>query len=275
MFSTVAINYKDHDQKEIIARAKICLEDTSILAINDFPPDPSALLDFSYNFGKPLLKYTKGETDVMDYVADIRLQPNISEDKRRPTQGNSEIKFHTAHSYIVVRPTYFALLMTDQGWLDQSKGNNGESLLIRWKDVIEEFKSRYPLTAEDDLQRLTTTSISYKPWYVEAEPANEPIMFYLPEGDIGVRYWEGISSTTEESVETINEGYIYLQALKRFDEVVNTCQKTIEYQMDKNQLIVIDNRRVAHARKPFTATKIDTQGNKKINPRQVFTIHVL
>ncbi|MFL5739959.1 MAG: TauD/TfdA family dioxygenase, partial [Flavisolibacter sp.] len=193
--------------------------------------------------------------------------------QRLPTQGCSEILFHTARAFAKLRPVYFSMLMIDHGWVEEP-GNSGESRLVYWKDVIDEMYLRYPSEAQGDLEILSTTPISYSPSYAKDEPAELPIIInYQDEEKIEVRVWENILSTLTE-IDILDKDK-YLKSLERFYSVANSCSRAIEYIMSNNMLIILDNRKVAHARKPFQGQKKNGNGNVELNPRKILSTHIL
>ncbi len=267
-----------HEPATAAQRVLETLRNSHIATIVNFPPDPDSYVSFARLIGTPMLKHSStGGGGSMDYIGEVKFRPDIDEEKRMPTQGSEELTFHTARAYTTVRPRYFALLMADPGWRDQKPGLNGESLLVRWNDVMEEFVGEYPHTASSDLHRFMTTNIRYAPWYVKNGVANEPIMKLSSEGDVEVRYWENIVPIMDELVKevVIDDGDAYFETLQRFDYVANTCSKTIEYPMAKGQLTIMDNRRIAHARYPFLASRLNDRGEMEHNPRKIYSVHIL
>ncbi len=268
------LDYALLDEDRLVALVRERLATHRMAAVRHFPADPDALLRVVRNFGEPLLRFGRPGTTAMDYIGDVRYRPDITADKRLVTQGNEELAFHTARAYAPRRPAYFAMLMVEPGWTDQGAGRNGESLLARWQDVVDEFRERFPATAEEDLRLLSGVAVAYKPWFAPIEPANEPVLFRMPEGDVGVRYWESMLATANEWIGGVADGERYLTALSRFDATANACARAVEYQMEPRQLIVVDNNRVAHARRPFVASRVDAQGNTEFNPRWILSVYV-
>lgn len=267
-----------HDAKVAADRVELALSRNHIATVTNFPSTQEDLFYFAQFLGTPMLKHSSMGvgTQPSAFIGDVRLRPDIPAEKRLPTQKDVELTFHTAHAYSNNRPRYFAMLMADPGWRDQESGFNGESLLVRWKDVVTEYQNRYPITAETDLIRLMQTPISYAPWYAQRDVANSPIMSFLPEGDVELRYWESMFPIIEQLTNqgVIAEGDMYMDVLRRFDEITNSCGQIVEYPMQKGQLTIMDNRRVAHARRPFLPSKITPNGLVEYNPRQIYSIHI-
>ncbi len=263
-----AIDY--NEPGDLVNRIKQSLATNYIAAIRNFHPlTAEALVQFAQLLGTPVQKHnTAGKLDPNhqpEYVNKVNFTTNIEREKQLPTQGAAALTMHTARAYSKIKPSYFCMLMVDPGWTNEEPRNNGESMLVRWKDVVKEFYERYPNTAEDDLQLLESTPIAYNPWYITQPPDDKPVLQRLPGNDYVVRAWENIRPTSKQ----LTGKNDYLQALERFFEVADTCSSMIEYIMEPGFLVVLDNKRVAHGRRGFVSER---QG--AINPRKMLTIGI-
>jgi hypothetical protein len=268
------LHYAAENEQAVGDAAATRLREACIVAVRQFPPDPQVLLRFVCRVGQPLPRHGRSGTDPLDFIGDVRFRPDVEPERRLVTQGNDELAFHTARAYTSPRPRYFAMLMAEPGWTDEAPGQCGESLLVRWTDVVAELASRHPEHLEDDLALLRDTPVSYTPSFAPTSPVNEPLMVSSSRIDTVVRYWEGMLDTVPAWIGQIPAPDRYLAALRRFDAAANTCSRAIEYQMERSQLILIDNHRVAHARRPFIATRVDAAGLPHYNPRQILSVYI-
>lgn len=248
------------------------LDRACIAAVVGFPSDPAQLVDFARRLGPPMRKHSATTDEISAYVGDVRVRPDIDSANQLPTQGSEELSFHTARSYTVNRPRYFAMLMVNPGWLDAPVRHRGESLLVRWADVIAEHECEFASTYELDLRVLSQYRVRYKPSYVSDPAAFEPILSMTDGGWIAVRYWERMLLSCRELLAAEHDAFPFLDALERFDHTANSCERIIDYQMQANQLIVLRNQFVAHARRPFVASRSNAE--QQWNPRHLLSIHI-
>ncbi len=275
---TCTLDYAAMEADALLAGTNTALASESLATIAHFPSDAEALVAFARQLGAPMLRRGTAAAAASSFVGDVRWRPDIEAAQRLPTQTASELSFHTARSFEVVRPRYFAMLMVDPGWIDGRPGTNGESLLVRWRDVIAEYHERYPDTADQDLGVLRRTRIAYRPWYLRDEPSHEPLLRDEGvDGDVEMRYWEDLLATLPEALQTVTSGEdaeAFATVIGRFDAVLNSAHAVIEHQMQAGQLTLVDNRRVAHARRPFVPNRVRADGTVEHNPRRLLTVHI-
>lgn len=247
-----------------------------VVLVRKFPTDKDLLVDFSRSLGPLMPGYRAAGNSADDYVQEVRIKPDISPEDRLATERDGELKPHTAHSWGIVRPQAFGLLMIDPGWRNQPPGNNGESVLVRWRDIFLEMSERFPNTYEEDWMVLKSTNILFTAAHLPDPPANEPIIAELGSTfDIGVRYKENMLSVIEKLIPEIPNGETYYQAFSRFDQVVQTTVSRYEFPMESGDLYLVDNRRVGHARKPFESQRMSSETQPVYNPRLLLNIHIL
>ncbi len=248
----------------------------AVVLLRKFPTDKDLLVDFSRQLGPLMPGYRTVADSANGYIQEVRIRPDISPEERLATERDGELKPHTAHSWGLVRPQVFGLLMIDPGWRNQPPGNNGESILVRWKDIFLEMAERFPNSYEEDWAVLKSTNILFTAAHLQDSPANEPIIVELgSKYDIGVRYKENMLSVIERLIHQIPNGERYYQALLRFDEVAQTTSSRYEFPMEAGDLYLVDNRRVGHARRSFEAQRISSDTQPVYNPRFLFNIHIL
>ncbi|MEL7059252.1 MAG: TauD/TfdA family dioxygenase [Acidobacteriota bacterium] len=267
------LEYGSLPDDELASAAEEAVRRDAVVTILGFPGGAVALEQFVRRWGEPMRRGGSSAAPSTPWIGDVRFRPDIESAERLPTQTFRELEFHTARSFERVRPRLFAMLMVDPGWTDEPAGQNGESLLLRWKVAAEELRAAFPGSAEADLNRLTSTPVAYRPWYVQKEVAEEPLLRRLPDGDIECRYWQGTLETLREQQDEIPDGARFLSALERWDRIVQSGRGAIEYSMQAGQLTLLDNRRVAHARRPFRQAR-SSDGQTVANPRHMFTAHL-
>lgn len=254
--------------------AKLQLAKGSVVYLYGCEPSPDFLFKFSRWFGEPMaklsFKYKFTDNEVMQYVGNVSVKRNIAKAERMDTNDHEPITVHTARSYARVRPSYFAILMADAGFLDVEPGKSGESLLSRWQDVFAEYARRYS-TAQQDLQLLLTTPVGYRPWYYTDGPVTtEPMLRRRADGSWAMRYWNQAPETLASLVGTDSE---LARVVQRLDAVANDEAVMMEFQMEPGEMYVIDNALVGHARRGFVDERV-VDGSIRPNPRQLYSLHL-
>ena len=253
--------------------AKRIIDKNSIVKIINFPLDRRALADFGSTLGRLMPKHTDKANTIEDFIGIVRLRSDIEPEERFATQDNSELNPHTAHSWGIQRPRYFGLLMVNPGWRDETQGERGESMYVRLKDALEEMKKQFPETYEEDIQLLRYTKVEFFGKRKGANVSNMPILFPIDEnGTLGFRYKENMLEDLEELTPFIPNGDRYFQAAQRFDKSLLSSSHII--QLTQGDLIILDNRLIAHARKPFVAERIDNLDQISQSPRLLYSMHV-
>ncbi len=257
-----------------VEQAKKALNSNYIVKITNFPLDKTTLIEFASNFGQLIPKYRAiGETPD-DYIGDVRIRTDIRPEDRLATERDGELHPHTAKSWGLQRPRYFGLLMICPGWTDQSPGMNGESRFVRVIDAVGEMQQRLPQTFEEDFHLLAITPVEFTATHIKDDVVRMPILFQVDkQGMFGLRYKENMRAVLTRLAPPTPEGGRYIQAVERFDGVLRTAAH-IEVPLNAGDLIVLDNRIVAHARNPFVPERVDASGVAITNPRQLFNIHM-
>lgn len=253
--------------------AKRELGKNSIVKITHFPPDQQVLADFSSEFGTLMPKYRATGTGPEAFVGDVRFRTDIPAADRLATERDGELRPHTAKSWGLERPRYFGLLMVDQGWTDQPQGMNGESMFLRAQDAVVEMARQSPETVEEDFDLLTSTSVRFTATHLPDATAHMPILFPVEGKTLGLRYKENMRSVLTRLAPDLPNGESYVRAVERFDEALQTAPH-IETPLQPGELVIMDNRVVAHARRPFVSQRPDESGIDMPNPRHLYNIHM-
>lgn len=254
--------------------AKRALNGNHIVRVTHFPPTQQVLTDFSKAIGPLMPKYRATGDASEDYVGDVKFRPDISSKDRLATERDGELRPHTAKSWGLERPRYFGLLMVNPGWTDQQKGMNGESMFVRAQDAVVEMARRFPDTIEEDFRLLTTTPVSFTATHLPDDPAHMPILFPVDDNTLGMRYKENMKDVLTRLGLTLPNGDRYVEAVERFDEALQTAPH-IDIPLQAGELVIMDNRVVAHARKPFVSERLDDTEEVYYNPRHLYNIHMM
>lgn len=250
------------------------LERDGLAVLRNVPTDVDKLVALTRRFGEPMLRRGTSPTAGSGLVGDVRLRPDLAEKDQLPTQRAVPLPLHSARSFEQRRPRFMFMLMVDPGWQSEDGTPAGESHLLRWTDAVKNFRERYPETADEDLRMLSTIDVSYKPWYVNEEPAVEPLLSVTGRKEWKARYWDSMVEQIDSTQVFSDDDQPFREAVRRFDSVVQTCDGMIRIQLAANDLVIFDNTRVAHGRSGFTAIRTDDDGNTEYNSRRLWTVHV-
>lgn len=245
-----------------------------IVKVVNFPLDKTVFAEFSKNLGPLMPKYKTTGISPEDYIGDVKIRTDIRPEDRLATERDGELKPHTAKSWGRERPRYFGLLMVDSGWIDQPSGMNGESIFVRTNDAVDEMQRLYPETFEEDFLLLKNTPVEFTATHLKDQVARMPLLFPISKnGTLGLRYKENMRTVIERIAPPTQEGKRYIQAVDRFDKSLQTAPH-IETQLNSGDLIILDNRTVAHARNTFLSERVDSNGKNITNPRHLYNIHM-
>lgn len=151
---------------------------------------------------------------------------------------------------------------------------NGESIFVLIEDAVAEMQRLYPKTFGEDFLLLKNTSVKFTATHIKDEVVRMPILFPINEnGTLGLRYKENMRTVIERITPPTGEGKRYVQALDRLDKSLQEAPR-IQVQLNSGDLIILDNRTVAHARNTFLSERIDSNGNIITSPRHLYNIHM-
>lgn len=258
-----------------VLQAEKELSMNEIVLIKNFPMSKDALAIFCSKFGILLSKDRGVVVTAEDAVGDVWINSNKDEKERLLTEGPLELKPHTAVSWRITRPKYFGLLMVDPGWRDEPPGNNGESNFIHLQDILGTMAQRNPESFENDYQLLRKIPVELRIKHRVDEIASSPLIFDLGELKIGFRYKGNTPELIRALIPELPQGEEYYSAFTHFTEAMYNPSKKIEIPLEAGNLILLDNRTVAHARKPFIEKRVDEKGQTIFNSRHLYNIHIL
>ncbi|HEV2150642.1 MAG TPA: TauD/TfdA family dioxygenase [Longimicrobiaceae bacterium] len=266
--------------EEIATEAKERFPAHHAVYVRNFPTQPDAYIGFLSCFGEPLPNYGS-KSGVESY----QLHPCINQVRYIERDGGGKfvherggpLYAHSARSWRKDRPPYFSMLMVEPGWRDEPEGSNGESIMVRWRDVLRLMRSRDPEQAEAAISLLSQTPISFPANNVVEEISDLPLIYPLHDAedadDVGVRLKVDIMQKTELIREQVPDFDAYMGALSRFYEAANDPAVCASYSMDGGDLVLVDNNRFGHGRRSIVSAR-EENGERKLNPRELWSVTV-
>jgi alpha-ketoglutarate-dependent taurine dioxygenase len=252
------------------------LEAFGIAILRGFPAEPDALLGFARLFGTPEPRHFLAEPpspkDTMSWVTRVYYRTDLPEGQERPyTQGAARLEFHTARAAAAEQPRLFMMLMADPGQHDD-RPDHGQSRFARLDDAIRALVASHGAQrCAEILDLLESRPISTHEPYPDV-PRVGPILSGLPDGRRMLRYWEGIQDhATADAAQNPDDGDVLLRALLDFDEALNAS--AIETELERGDLVLLDNHRVAHGRRAFAAYVTLPDGTLTPSTRLIYNLH--
>ncbi len=254
-----------------LEKCKQALLSHSIVLVKGIPPSEESFFRIGAKLGHPMRKYSQSQSDSIDqYLGKVKNTLTASGDAPMPTQGHGPINMHTARSYSSIRPDYFALLAKNEGFPLVS----AQTSFVALADAIEEFKRREGETWPSSLDLLSSVKVLYGPKHVKEGVCDVPILERMEDGTYVFRYWEEIMSGLESTVISASDRPHFVAILERFNRIVNSPDLALQHLLKNGEMILIDNRRVAHGRTGFTPYLSSDLGEKIFNPRELISMHL-
>ncbi len=264
--------------RELKALADERLRRQRAFYLRNFPPDMDLFAEFLSSFGQLLSNY--GEKYGLESYSKhpsinvVRYQERDGGDKFVHEQGG-ELRAHSARSWSKARPAFFSMLMVDPGWLDQESGQNGESISVRWRDVLSLLEAKDAELFARDFQLLTTTPLRFAANHVVEPTSDLPLLYPLADAadryDLGVRMKVDILSKIEQMRDDVPDYESYREALLRFCEGANDPAVCVSYQMAAGDLVMVDNNRFGHGRLGMVARR-EAGRRTLLNPRELWSV---
>ena len=194
--------------------------------------------------------------------------------KRMPTQDFRPIHFHTARAYAKRRPNVFCMLMFDQGWTGLENGQNGESKLLTISDFLNEFNKVSGAQAEEFLDILKSYKLQYKPSFYTGD-VGQGALLWEKNGKTCFRFWEGLTNDLVETLALVEPNSGIENALRAVSTTLTEAKPSYKALLDPGDIIVLDNKAVAHARNAFLPLKQNSSGIVEHTTRQVFNLQII
>ena len=240
------------------------LMDSGLVRITNFPADPATYIAFLAKFGEPLCYYGDDKGTHPDNAAiwRIKYEPDGA--------ANGEVHAlagpltpHSSQSLRSPRPPYFSMLMVDNGWQSRPDGENGESLLVPWRDAIQLIKTRpdgagtvSDLHADIPFPDGVSRSVVY-----ELPTAKDP-------DDVGVR----LKSDLLAYLQTTAPSHPGTLAVERLTEAAVQVARRIR--LASGDLLLLDNDRWGHGRESVVGFQSNPDGSMLLNPRELWSVTV-
>lgn len=267
---TCIVHFNTYPENILFKEVKHGLE-SDIAIVTGFPDDNDAIIHFLQRFGSIMERRRNNFLNTTNLIGNVTFRSDIKKEERLPTQTADEICFHTARAFEKIRPDLFCMYMTNPGWTDEITYCNGESKLIKLSDILEELGCRFPHQYKDIIEVLLSTEVKYKPWYLDDEPLMGPLLYADANGNFSFRYWEDFASTLNNASLQDEQ----LSAILKLGFVIEHNDRKIEFQLEKGDLLIVNNNTVAHARYPFKPSKINWQKSRlDTSERKIKSLHV-
>lgn len=254
----------DPDFLDLIREA---VRSDGLVVVRGFPTDGVALVRFGRQLGELAPMVKEGETASPDEPLDWL---GNTESYKKRTFGQ-ELALHTAASQAPVTPEMHAMLMMDQGVVpDDDSIDNGQTTIARVEDAVRKLHADLgEEEATEVLRLLTVTPVSTEHQF-DYPQRDEPILYHDPDGSWRFRYWIYVELLAQRAGVPADA----LRALTAFDAALNSPEVRFEVVLEDGDLVILDNRRLAHGRRPFPREIADDDGGTRFTSRRVYKIHI-
>jgi phosphoenolpyruvate phosphomutase len=271
--STIQVD--DGSLEEIVARCHKHLTFDNVALIKGLPGVPSVVIDFLERIGPAGDSYNLDEKSI---------HPKLNRVRYRPTDLYSlhgragDLPPHSARSWSINRNKYFAMYMLDPGLRGLPSGQNGETRLVWWQDVLLEMQRRNPESFVEDLVLLMETNIKIPANNVVEDVSDTPLIFSLNQSDgeldLGIRMKADILEKIVRLRDRLGDSYSrYLYALTRLVEATQVPEISLQFLMEAGDLLIIDNLRLGHGRYSIPYGR-EYNGQTYLNQRELWSTTV-
>ncbi|MFE3583018.1 TauD/TfdA family dioxygenase [Streptomyces vinaceus] len=284
MFDTIAIDCAGLSPAEIEAATTASVADHRLAYLRNFPLDVDRYIGLLEALGELCPNYAAGSTKAAyalhPAINTVRCRAPQSEGTERVQEKAGSLPMHSGRSFARRRPLHLAMLMADPGWQDFGPGHNGESLIVRWGDVLAETRRRHPEHWVEDLRLLTGYAMSFPASHLD-EDASELPFLYVPgtprrtavPDDYAARLPQNVDRL-RTAAESVKGGERWFEAVLRFKDIANDPAVQQVYEMAAGDVVVIDNDRYGHGRQEVVATRNEADGALSVNPRTIWSVNI-
>ncbi|MEU2246322.1 TauD/TfdA family dioxygenase [Streptomyces sp. NPDC019224] len=284
MFDSSAIDCSGRAPEEIEEAALASVAEHRLAYLRNFPIDVDQYIGLLSRLGELCPNYAAGSTKDLytlhEAINIVRCRAPQAAGPERVQEKAGSLPMHSGRSFARRRPLFLAMLMTDPGWQDLEPGSNGESLIVRWGDVLAEVRRRHPEHWAEDLRLLTSRAMSFPASHLDEEPSLVPFLYvpgtprYTPVADdVAVRLPQDIGRL-RMAAESLDDGERWFEAVTRFQQVANDPAVTHRYVMNAGDVVVIDNDRYGHGRQHVVAARTGADGGQTVNPRAIWSVNI-
>lgn len=243
--------------------------------LNNFTIDPLVYVRFLEQFGFIYDNYGYN-SDSPAYSLNPKLNrvKFNSENSNNFQEVSANLPIHSARAWGHPRPKYFSMLMVNSGWTDGERWENGESIFVKWSNVLSEMKKQFPHQFMNDLNILMNTKFPFKPSVSKAQHSDLPLLYRIEnsiqEYDLGCRISLEIFKKLTELKDSLLNFTDFSEAINRFYQIANSDDCIFVHQLNSADVILVDNNRIGHGRKGFRPFTIKNN-IKEVNPREVWS----
>lgn len=235
-----------------------------LVVVQGFPRDGGALVKFGRAFGElepaDPFKEKQSADDPDDWLGHTKAH-------KKKTWGQ-KLALHTAAAHAQLEPKLHMMLMLDKGMDNPDlSADNGQSLLVRVEDVIDRLTADVGSEADAVIEALLSTPVSTGFPFPDV-PRDEPILTRTDDGAWRFRYWIRLLEYAERGERSAAQ----LDAFRAFDAALNAA--VFDLVLENGDLIVVDNQRVAHGRRPFPKEIPNAAGELVPTTRRIYNVHV-
>lgn len=261
-------------QPEFLRLVADSLRSHGIVLLHKFPYDSAALVALARRFGLPqrlLLSREKvAGHDPRNWVTDVRFRADIPETDRFDfVEGTQQLGLHTARATAAVQPQLLLMYMADPGERGADKADQGQSWFARLDDALHQLAVDHgPGRADKMVETLANTA--FQP--IDARRPYPFVGSVLARKDNGcwkLRYWEFIARQAEG-----NAPPALAAAIVALDAALNHESVRHEIALDAGDLVLLDNERVAHGRRAFSAWGVGPGGERIPSARHIMNLKV-
>lgn len=243
------LEFSDFDFDALVREVRLRLEVDHIAYVKDFPTRESAYVEVLMALGRPLPGYARtvnAHSNGSSCINRVSFSPGV---ELFGFEAEGALPIHTARSWLVPPPRFFSMLMIDPG--DQRDGYSGASHILRFREVFRLFADAHGPRYPRILELLMSTPLAM-PAKKVMEPAPEaPVVFSMGTDDahdLGLRYRADIEELASTRLADTPDSEEFKAALRCLGEAIVSCTERHVFQMQRGDLIIVDNRRCGHGR---------------------------
>lgn len=267
-FRIVHLDVADLDGRRVVPPAlRDALRREGIVIVHGFPTGASAFVELLSRLGEPLEYYGDAAGVHPEHTAIWRVAIDEEAARRGEVHGvDGPLAVHSSQSLRVPRPSFFAMLMVDPGWQDLAPGNNGESLLVSWRDVAKRLRQVEPPDAGERTLDVLSDAVPFPDGV--CRPLVYPVAYPVDDDDIGVRLKSDLADhlASHEPAGRAN------RAVQRFCEAARAEARRVRLAV--GDLVIVDNDRWGHGRASVLGHRESPDGVRLVNPRELWSATV-
>lgn len=284
MFEHIMLECSSLTPERIGSAARDSIARHRLAYLRGFPLEVETYISLLETLGDPCPNYAASSTKeayrLHPVVNVVRCQPAPADGVQRVQEKSGALVMHTGRSFARRRPRHLAMLMADPGWTDFEPGRNGESLIVRWGDVLLAMRERFPAQWIEDLRVLTSYAIGFPASHLDEACSELPLLYVPgtpgpagPAFDVAARLPQDLGRL-RSAAERIKDGDRWFEAVERFAATANDPAVQHRYEMRAGDVVIIDNDRYGHGRCEVVATRPGDDGAQVVNARTIWSVNI-